>query len=208
MNLEELKEKWMLQNETLQDELIVDESALQTGHLKKIQNVLNTPLYYEYISTFMLGAIILSAPVFILDIGQLEYRIPAIACIGVIGLWLSFSIHKITLLSNQSYSILPVVSMQKRLAQVEEKYLQYRKWEIATAPLFFCFALLGFGHYLNGIDYYTDWSSLVLLVGTATAFAVPAFLFGYKIWYDDKLKQAKEMMAEILEFEKIDEDYV
>ncbi|MEO0337953.1 MAG: hypothetical protein AAF242_01950 [Bacteroidota bacterium] len=208
MNLEELKERWIFQNKDLEEQLLIDEDELQKGHLKKIQNVLNTPLYYEYITSLMLIGLILASPLIIMYIGPIEYVIPAILTVAMMGLWLSFSIHKITLLSNSSHSILPVVSMQKKLAQIEEKYLLYRKWEVGSAPLFFCFAFLGFGNYFNGMDYYTDWSSLVFLVSVALVLAVPSFLFGYKIWYDDKLKQAKAMMQEVLEFEGLGEDYV
>lgn len=203
MDLEALKEKWANYHHQLSAQAEIPEGYLLELNRDRTKSAMRTPLRYEMVSFIFLAffiAFVLLTGLF--RLASLKFLIPTWISCSIALVWLWFSYEKIRLLSSVNYYGLPVITLQKKVALIKKRYLFYRRWEIALAPIFLLCATLGLGKAIRNVDLYQNPAFLFLLVGIVTVFGIFSFLIGYKFWYDQKISEAEALLKQVDYFEK------
>ena len=203
MELDELKGAWALYDKKLSENLKFNEELFRKTNLDRSKREMSTPLAYE-IFTVVVGGII------ILFVLSSTYRFAGDSILLISGILTSllclislyFTIQKVSLLTKIDYYNSTVLDLQKALAQVKKKYLQYKRGEIFVFPIFALFAMPIVAKGLRNFDIMAYTGRYVIAMIGALGLGYPIMLWIYKNWYERKLENTNDFLKELDEFGK------
>ena len=203
MELDEMKEAWNRYDQKLTESLRLNEELLRKLNLDKSKRELSSPLNYEIVSVVLNGVFILyiiSAT--IQYSGEMKFLIPGILTTLFMLLLFAFNIHRLHLMLNIDYYNASVVELQKRIARLKQKYMQYRKIEFYIFPFFTVVAMPILVIALRHIDLYEHPWRFILAIVLTLSLGYPLIIWIYNNLYDKKLKNITTFLSDLKRFEK------
>jgi hypothetical protein len=203
MELDELKQIWSQYDKKLTENLRLNEELFKKLNIDKSKREMNTPLNYEIFSIIgsaIFLTYILSSTFRFLD--EIKFLVPGLITSLILILGLVFSIHRIKLFSSIDYYNTSVVELQKKLAQIKQIYLKYKKIELYSSPFLFISGILIVGKSLRNFDLYEHQFRYITAVVIVLAIMYPILIWIYKNMYEKKLKNSNDFLQELIRFEK------
>ncbi|MGM0612455.1 MAG: hypothetical protein ACQESM_02970 [Bacteroidota bacterium] len=203
MELDDLKQTWLKYDKKLSDNLKTNRELLKKINLDRAKSAMDTPKNYELIS-LIIGFL------FLLYVVTSTIRFSADSKFLVSGtltsLWtiimITLTLGKLKLLTNLDFYNQSVLNIQKRLAKIKKKYLQYKRFELYTIPLFVIVAAPILAKAMRGFDFFESPLKYAISFAVAIGIGYPITIWIYKNWYDKKLKNTDNFLNELEEFEK------
>jgi hypothetical protein len=202
MELDELKNTWVLYDKKLNRSLKFNEEVLRKLNLDKSKREMNTPLNSEVLSV-VVGAIFM---LFIISVtirffSELKFSIPGILTSILYAFPFIFSIQKLRLLSNIDYYNSTIIDLQKSISKLKHKYFQAKKFDLYIFPIFIVLGSPILVKALRNIDLYEYPLKFICAVIFALAVGYPVAFWIYKNWYEKKIQNTEQFLKEIERFE-------
>lgn len=203
MELDDLKNAWTKYDKRLTENLKFNEELLRKINLDRSKREMSTPLYYEFFTIIgggILVLFILSSTLRFAD--NLVLLLSGILTIAMCLFGSVFTMQKINLLSKIDYYNSSILDLQKALAKVKKKYLQYKRGEIFLFPIFTLLAIPIVAKGLRNFDILAHSERYFIAIISALALGYPILIWIYKNWYEKQLQNADEFLKELNRFEK------
>ncbi|MCF8219586.1 MAG: hypothetical protein K9I29_09555 [Bacteroidales bacterium] len=202
MELDDLKQTWLKYDKKLSDNLKTNRELLKKTNLDRAKSAMDTPKNYEVIS-LIIGFL------FLLYVVTSTIRFSADTKFLLSGtltsLWtiimITLTLGKLKLLTNLDFYNQSVLNIQKRLARIKKKYLQYKRFELYTIPLFVIVAAPILAKAMRGFDFFASPLKYAISFVVAVGIGYPITIWIYKNWYDKKLKNTDTFINELEKFE-------
>ena len=206
MELENLKQSWQKYDKMLTDNLKTNQELLKKINLDRAKSSMDIPKNYELISLaigFVFLLYVLTSTIrFSADP---KYLISgSLTCLWTM-IMIILTIGKLKLLTNLDFYNHSVLSIQKRLAKIKKKYLNYKKFELFTIPLFIIVAAPILAKAMRGFDLFGSPLKYAIAFALAVGIGYPITVWIYKNWYDKKLRNTDNFLSELESFEQDDE---
>lgn len=206
MDKDNMKETWEYYGEKLDRSLMLNEELLRLMTLDRSRKQLGG-IYGSEISSTIAGILILLYCVHFAIRYSHDTRLMVCALI-VAGLAIMASvlgIKNMRMLSRIEFYKLPVVSLQKELADYERFYYKQKKILFLMMPVMFMAFFPVLNMDMNGFDlfkYSRIWKDIipVVLVGLILTYALVIWI--YRTFYERKIRNIKELLGQLEYFEK------
>ena len=136
---------------------------------------------------------------------ELKYSIPGILATVVTSIYLVFGLIRAKGLLEIDYYGSAVVKVQRGILTVKRKALKHRKYELILLPMMALPLIPILFKLIHNIDIYTDTILLSIEVIVILGISYPLVFWLYKYFYDNKFKNAENLLAQLDKFEKEDE---
>ena len=202
MELEDLKQAWSQYDKKLVDNLKTNKELLRKMNLDRAKSAMDTPKNYELFSAIIgFGFLIYVISSTIQFSSEIKFLIPGILTSVWAAIILTLTLGKLTLLTNLDFYSQSILDIQKQLTRIKKKHLNYKRYELYSLPLFVIVAVPTLGKAMHGFDIYASPTRFAIAVGLALILGYPITIWVYKNWYDKKLKNTNDFIAELSRFE-------
>jgi len=203
MELDDFKGAWAQYDKKLTENLKFNEVLFKKLNLDKSKREMTTPLNYEIFSVVVGG-------IFLLFIISSTYRFAGDTILLISGILTSllclvafvFTIQKLNLLSKIDYYNSSVIDLQKVLAIVKKKHLQYKRGEIFLFPIFVLVVIPIVAQGLRNLDIMANPELYIIAMIGSLGLGYPILIWVYKNWYEKKLKNTNDLLQELNKFER------
>jgi len=203
MELEELKNTWEQYDKKISENLRTNKELLKKINLDRAKSTMDTPKKYEYFSLLtnvVFFLYILSSTIKYSD--NLGLLLSGILTMIWLVVMISLTIGKLKNLTNIDFYSQSIIEIQRYLAAFSKRYLNYKKIELFTMPIFVIVVAPILGKALKGFNLFTIPLQYAIAVGLGLIIGYPVVLWIYKHWYENKLKNANDFLNELLDYEK------
>lgn len=203
MEFEDLKKVWSQYDKKLTENLETNKELLRSINLDRAKTAMDKPKNYEIFSLIVVAIFL----IFIINStiqfsSEIKFLIAGILTAIWAATMLVFSIGKLKLFTDLDFYNQPILNIQKQLATIKKKYLNYKRIELFSYPLFVVVAAPILGKALRGFDLFTSPTRFAIAVGLSLVIGYPISIWVYKNWYDKKLKNAEDFLGELNKFEE------
>lgn len=203
MELDDLKTTWALYDKKLTENLKFNEDLLRKMNLEKSKREMNAPLTYEIIS-------LAAGIIFLLYIAsatvrfstEFKFLLPGLITIFTFIVYLYLSFTKIKLLSNIDFYNSPIIELQKSINLFNQKYLQFKKYELYVFPVFAISVSPVLAKAMRDFDLYAHPYRFVIAIILSLILYYPLAIWFDKNLFDKKVRNTTTFLDELIRFEK------
>lgn len=200
MNFETLQSQWSAQNEKLAASIQISRALFRESRLDKANSALQRLSRGIVAELFVNG---IAAVLLILFIGnhlnELNFLAPAVVLFVAVLLQVAFGIYQWVTLRALDFSR-PILRVQHALARLRVQRIQFTKWTFWIAPLLWVPLLIVSFKGVLGVNAYTTFDALWLIVNLFVGIAViPVMIWASKRYADrmDRSPLVQRMMDDI-----------
>ncbi|MDO9338936.1 MAG: hypothetical protein Q7T72_00235 [Bacteroidales bacterium] len=206
MELDELKGVWAQYDKKLTENLRFNEELFIKMNLDKSKREMNGPYNYEIASVIVMGIFLIFILSFTFQYGhEIKYLISGLITSFTLICLLVFAMLKVKNLSNFDYYNSPVIKLQKSLLKFRQIYLKFKKYELYIFPVLAIAAIPILVKGMANIDILSNPEIYIIAVIGALVLGIPKAMWIYKHWYEKKIKNTSDFLAELNRFEKEEE---
>jgi len=203
MELDELKGVWAQYDKKLTENLRFNEELFIKMNLDKSKREMNGPYNYEIASVIVMGIFLIFILSFTFQYGhEIKYLISGLITSFTLICLLVFAMLKVKNLSNFDYYNSPVIKLQKSLLKFRQIYLKFKKYELYIFPVLAIAAIPILVKGMANIDILSNPEIYIIAVIGALVLGIPKAMWIYKHWYEKKIKNTSDFLAELNRFEK------
>lgn len=203
MELDELKGVWAQYDKKLTENLRFNEELFIKMNLDKSKREMNGPYNYEIASVIVMGIFLIFILSFTFQYGhEIKYLISGLITSFTLICLLVFAMLKVKNLSNFDYYNSPVIKLQKSLLKFRQIYLKFKKYELYIFPVLAIAAIPILVKGMANIDILSNPEIYIIAVICALVLGIPKAMWIYKHWYEKKIKNTSDFLAELNRFEK------
>ncbi|MBN2667592.1 MAG: hypothetical protein JXR60_00055 [Bacteroidales bacterium] len=203
MELNDIKKTWAAYNETISDNIKLNEQLMRKMNMNSSKNEMQKILIYEVVGLiFSMFLIIMGFTYAFKFLNELRFSLPGFVAAITTVAYLIFGLIRTKAILNIDYFSAPVVAVQRAILELKKKTLFYRKFEIMLLPILISAIIPLLFKVVRDVDIYLEPKTLIIETAIFIGIALPATLWVNKYLYDKKFKNVESLLAELDQFEK------
>lgn len=201
MELDDLKSMWLRHDKNLSDNLKINDIFLKKANLNASRRELLKPVLYEVSSFFPFIVLIPIAVILTLEFANDHLLlVTGIVLIIALMIGLALSYDKLKNYYGIGYFTSPIVQVQAQISKFKTSVLKARKTELLLVPFVFIGFMLLVLKKIHNINIGDVPEMTIPIISIGLFVVILATIFINKYLYDEKIKNAEGLLAELEKF--------